>query len=197
MNTAEHIVESYFRLCRKCFTIVDLKVPRGNNRQLDILAHNVKEQQQYHIEVGVTHRQNWCPTVEELKPQFEKKFFGACPERKGKVEGTTDFEKGKSYFTQIEGAYTDVGFSPSDVKRVWVCWIVKKNDGDRSYFGDKPYVFDFHSKHLEKNFEIEILSLRDFILPKLDDAIGTANCDDEILRTLGFVKQRELQASKD
>ncbi len=56
MNTAEHIVESYFRLCCKCFTIVDLKIPHGNNQQLDILAYDVKEQLQYHIEVGVTHR---------------------------------------------------------------------------------------------------------------------------------------------
>lgn len=94
MNAAEHIVESYFRLCRKFFTIVDLKVPRGNNRQLDILAHNVKEQQQYHIEVGVTHRQNECPAFAELSPQFEKKFFGASSERKGKAGGITDFEKG-------------------------------------------------------------------------------------------------------
>lgn len=191
MNTAEHIVESYFRLCRKCFTIVDLKVPHGNNRQFDILAYNIKEQLQYHIEVGVTHRQNWCSTFEEMSPQFEKKFFGVSPERKGKAGGTTDFEKGKSYFTQIEDAYSTIGFSPSDVRRVWVCWIVKENDDG------KPFIFDFHSKPLEKGFKIEILSLRDFILPELTIAIGTANYDDEILRTLGFVKQRELQISKD
>jgi len=40
------------------------------------------------------------------------------------------------------------------------------------------------------------LSLRDFILPELAKAIGTANYDDEILRTLGFIKQLEWQTSK-
>jgi len=62
MNTAEHRVESYFRLCRKCFTIVDLKVPRGNNRQLDILAHNVKEQQE---ELLILKKEN--PTLHKSK----------------------------------------------------------------------------------------------------------------------------------
>ncbi|MBS1210331.1 MAG: hypothetical protein H6R19_2729 [Proteobacteria bacterium] len=189
MNAAEHIVESYFRLRRGCFTVTDQKVPRGNNRQLDILAYHVKERSQFHIEVGVTHQENWCPTLEELGLQFEKKFFGAPPERKGKTNGTTDFEKGKSYFSQIEATYTAVGFVPAEVKRVWVCWIVKDSDGA------KPLVLPFHSKHLDRTFEIEVLGLRDFILPELADAIGTANYDDEILRTLGFIKQRELQTA--
>ena len=189
MNAAEHIVESYFRLRRGCFTVTDQKVPRGNNRQLDILAYHIKERSQFHVEVGVTHQENWCPTLEELGPQFEKKFFGAPPERKGKTNGTTDFEKGKSYFPQIEATYTAVGFVPAEVKRVWVCWIVKDSEGA------KPLVVSFHSKHLDRSFEIEVLGLRDFILPELADAIGTANYDDEILRTLGFIKQRELQTA--
>lgn len=189
MNAAEHIVESYFRLRRGCFTFSDRKVTKGNNRQLDILAYHVKEKLQFHIEVGVTHRQNWCPTLQELGPQFEKKFFGAPPERKGKTGGTTDYEKGKSYFSQIEETYAEAGFLPAEVKRVWVCWIVKEEENI------KPLVLPFHSKHLNRTFEIEVLSLRDFVLPELADAIGTANYDDEILRTLGFVKQRELQTA--
>lgn len=189
MNAAEHIVESYFRLRRGCFTFSDRKVTRGNNRQLDILAYDVKRKLQFHIEVGVTHQKNWCPTLEELGPQFEKKFFGAPPERKGKSGGTTDFEKGKTYFPQIEATYAEVGFLPAKVKRVWVCWIVK------GAVSAKPLVLQFHSEHLSRTFEIEILSLRDFVLPELADAIGTANYDDEILRTLGFIKQQELQAA--
>jgi hypothetical protein len=189
MNAAEHIVDAYFRLRRDCFTFSDRKVTKGNNRQLDILAYHVKQKLQYHVEVGVTHQENWCPTLEELGPQFEKKFFGAPPERKGKTGGTTDFEKGKSYFSQIEETYTEVGFSPDHVKRVWVCWIVKGNESN------KPLVVQFDSKHLNRKVEIEILSLRDFILPELANAIGTANYDDEILRVLGFVKQRELQTA--
>jgi hypothetical protein len=189
MNTAEHIVESYFRLCRGCFTFADRKVTQGNNRQLDLLAFDVKAQLPFHIEVGVTHRENWCPTIEELGPQFEKKFFGAPPERTGKSDGTTDFEKDKSYFLKIESTYSEVGFSLANIKRVWVCWIVKEQRNN------EPLLFSFESKHLNKTFMIEVLSLRDFILPKLLKEIGTANYDDEILRTLGFIKQLELQTA--
>jgi hypothetical protein len=187
MNAAEHIVESYFRFCRGCFTLSDRKVVRGNNRQLDILAYQVKEKLQFHIEVDVTHRPNWCPTREKLGPEFEKKFFGAPPERMGKTAGTTDFEKRKSYFPQIKKTYVAAGFSPAEVKRVWVCWIVKEEENT------KPLVLPFHSKHLKRTFKIEVLSLRDFVLPELENAIGTANYDDEILRALGFIKQRESQ----
>lgn len=187
MNSAEHIVESYFRLCLGCFTLSDKKVPKGNNRQLDILAYNVKKRTQYHVEVKVTHRENWCPTVIDLGVDFEKKFFGAPPERKGKSDGATDFEKGKSYFEHIKNAYTEIGFDPKKVFRVWVCWIVQDENNK------KPISIDFRSKYLKKTFPIQILSLRDFILPALEKAIGTANYDDEVLRTLGFIKQRHAQ----
>src|SRR5579862_7218882 len=126
MNAAEHIVESYFRLKRGCFTITDRKVSKGNNRQLDLLAYQLKTKEQFHIEIGVTHRPNWCPTLQDLGPQFEQKFFGAPPKREGKTGRTTDYEKGKSYFPQIQQTYRDAGFSPSAVKRVWVCWIMKE-----------------------------------------------------------------------
>lgn len=189
MNAAEHIVDAYFRLVLGCFTLVDQKVLRGNNRQLDLLAYHLKLRFAFHIEVGVTHRQNWCPTLEELGPQFEKKFFGTSPERKGKSAGTTDFEKGKNYFTNIEETYREVGFEPAEVRRVWVCWIVKNHEDT------KPIETEHHSERLSRSFKIAVLSLRDFVLPELANAIGTANYDDEILRTLGFVKQRELQSA--
>lgn len=189
MNAAEHIVDAYFRLDRGCFTLADRKVTRGNNRQLDLLAAHLTKGDQFHIEVGVTHQENWCPTIDELGLQFEKKFFGVPPERKGSTAGTTDFEKKKSYWPQIEATYKEVGFDPLKVQRVWVCWIVKGRRDSR------PIKHIFHSKHLSRSFEIEVLSLRDFVLPELQNAIGTSNYDDEILRTLGFVKQRELQAA--
>lgn len=187
MNAAEHIVEAYFRLCRKCFTITDRKVVSGNNRQLDILAYDLKRKLQFHVEVSVTHRQTWCSTTEELKVEFERKFFGVPPKREGAVKGATDFEKGKSYFPQIEKAYIECGFSPADVKRVWVCWMVKARDNS------KPITENFCLNHPHGPFTIEILSLRDYILPALEKAIGTANYDDEILRIIGFMKEREAQ----
>lgn len=187
MNAAEHVAESYFRLCRNCFTISDRKVTRGNNRQLDILAYDLKSERQFHVEVSVTHRQNWCPTIEELKVEFEKKFIGAPPKREGAVGGATDYEKGKSYFRQIEETYIECGFSPAHVKRVWVCWMVKAKDNS------KPIVEQFKFDNPKASFEIEILSLRDYVLPALESAIGTANYDDEILRIIGFMKERESQ----
>jgi hypothetical protein len=187
MNATEHIIESYFRLCRGCFTYSDRKVLGGNNRQFDILAYDLKKRIQYHVEVSVTHQLNWCTTRDELEAGFDKKFFGAPPMRKSSAGGATDYEKGKSYFLQIEEAYRDAGFSPEEVKRVWVCWIVKGEENS------KPITFQFQSGHLKKTYEIEVLSLRDFILPNLEDKIGTAHYDDEILRTLGLLKQRESQ----
>ena len=187
MNTAEHIVESYFRLCRGCFTFTDRKVINGNNRQLDILAYNVKEKLQFHIEVGVTHRLTWCPTREKLGQYFEKKFFGAPQKRENSVDGKTDYEKGKNYFPQIKETYVAAGFFPDDVKRVWVGWVVKGEEDK------KQFVWTFPSEKLNRTFEIEVLSLRDLILPALEDAIKTANYDDEILRVLGFIKEREEQ----
>lgn len=189
MNAAEHIVDSYFRIVRGCFTLGDQKVLRGNNRQLDLLAHNLKSKACFHVEVGVTHRENWCPTIADLEPQFEKKFFGAPPKRKGRSSGTTDYEKGKSYWPQIKETYRHVGFDPRSVRRVWVCWMVKGH-ADR-----KPINHSFNSPHLGQRFSVEVIGLRDIVLPALQEAIGTANYDDEILRTLGFVKQQLLQSN--
>jgi hypothetical protein len=187
MNATEHIIESYFRLCRGCFTCSDKKVDGGNNRQFDILAYDLTKGIQYHIEVSVTHQLNWCLSLSDLRAEFDKKFFGAPPVRKSAGGGTTDYEKGKSYFMQIEDAYRDAGFSPEEVNRVWVCWVVKGEENS------KPIPMQFYSEHLKKTYEIEVLSLRDFILPKLEEKIGTAHYDDEILRTLGLLKQRESQ----
>ncbi len=190
MNAAEHVVESYFRLCRGCLTFSDRKVLGGVNRQLDILACNLKEHLQYHVEISVTHRLNWCPTEAELRWEFERKFFGVPPERKSKTGLGTDSEKAKSYFSNIEETYRDIGFSPADVKRVWVCWVVK---GDEEC---KSRTVPFTPKMLNRSFEIEVLSLRNCVLPELKDATKTANYDDEVLRVLGFIKLREQQMLK-
>lgn len=52
MNTTEKIVESYFRLCQGYFTIANTKVINGNNRQIDLLAVNLKTNEQYQVEVS-------------------------------------------------------------------------------------------------------------------------------------------------
>ena len=192
MNTAEHIVESYFRLCRGCFTRADLKVEGGVGRQFDLLAYNIKNDEQFHIEVGVTHRMNWCPSIDQLTEYFEKKFCGVPPKRKDKSSGTTDFEKGKSYFLQIKAAYSAADFKPARVRRVVVCWVVK---GLKDHENERPILTAYKSQHLGRKLNIEVLSLRDLILPELKNTIGTANYDDEILRTIGFIKHGERQTT--
>jgi hypothetical protein len=55
MNTTEKIVESYFHLCHGYFPIADTKVINGNNRQTDLLAVDLKTNEQYQVQVSVTH----------------------------------------------------------------------------------------------------------------------------------------------
>jgi len=102
MNTTEKIVESYFRLCRKCFTIPDVKVIKGNNRQIDLLVFRVLTSEQFHVEVSVTHCRNWCPTAEELITEFDKKFFGVPPR---KNRSNTDYARGVTYKENIYQTY--------------------------------------------------------------------------------------------
>ena len=79
MNTTEKIVEAYYRLCKKCFTYPDVKVIGGNNRQLDLLAYNLREGSQYHVETSVTHELSGRATWTNLESKFNGTFFGGCP----------------------------------------------------------------------------------------------------------------------
>ena len=184
MNTTEKIVESYFRLCRGCFTMADLKVIRGNNRQIDLLAVNQQTGNQYHVEVSVTHRQNWCPTPEDLVADFEKKYFGVPEKREGK---NTDYAIGKTYEKQINETYKSVGLDPTKIRRVWVCWTVLEADE----------LAETLSKYCAKRSlpegSIEVLSFRDTIIPTLMKQVSTSNYEDDTLRTLSLLQQYEQQ----
>jgi hypothetical protein len=92
MNTAEHIVDLYFRVVRKCFTLNDVKVINGVNRQLDILAVNMITGDQFHIESSVTHEKGWAPKEEKLRDVFEKKFLGVPPKRKARKPTTREVD---------------------------------------------------------------------------------------------------------
>ena len=98
MNAVEHIVECYFRYVRGCFTMTDVKVPGGNNRQCDLLAYDAKNRKQYHVESSVTHDKTWAPSLDQLRDIFDKKFKGEPSKRQG---ANTDYAKGKSYFPSI------------------------------------------------------------------------------------------------
>lgn len=187
MNTTEKIVESYFRLCRDCFTMADLKVIHGNNRQIDLLAVNLKTGQQYHVEVSVTHQENWCPTPADLFSEFEKKYFGAPTKREGK---NTDYALGKTYEKKIYKTYEAVGLNSRSIKRVWVCWTVI--DADNIGHQLEQYC----KKRGLKKGAIEILSFRDVIIPSLMEKVATSNYEDDVLRTLSLLQQFERQQSR-
>lgn len=187
MNTSEKIVESYFRLCRDCFTMADIKVINGNNRQIDLLAVNLNTNEQFHVEVGVTHQIHWCPTPKILFSEFEKKYFGTPPQREGK---NTDYAKGKTYEKQIYKTYEAVGLNLKNIKRVWVCWTVVDAD-------NIDHLMEQYCKKRGLNKDsIEILSFRDVIIPSLMKKVATSNYEDDVLRTLSLLQQFEKQQNK-
>ena len=187
MNTTEKIVESYFRLCRDCFTMADRKVINGDNRQIDLLAVNLITNEQYHVEVNVAHQENWCPTPDELFAEFEKKYFGAPPKREGKK---TDYATGKAYEKQIYKTYEAVGLNSKTIKRVWVCWTVVGADNI------DQQMEQYCKKRGLKKTSIEILSFRDVIIPTLMKKVATSNYEDNVLRTLSLLQQFEKHINK-
>lgn len=184
MNAVEHIVESYYRICKKCFTMHDVKIPSGNNRQFDLLAVNLKDGSQFHVESSVTHDLGWCPDTNELREDFDRKYLGVPAKREGSKR---DFTKGKTYRQQIWSAYTLFGMTPNNLQRVWVCWMVK--DGANL----APFLETYEK---ENGIRIQVKSLRDEIIPELQKAVETANYDDEVLRTLSLLKQMERQTQQ-
>jgi hypothetical protein len=184
MNAAEHIVECYFRITKKCFTLDDVKVIGGNNRQIDLLAINLRTKEQFHIETHVTHQTMWALDAKGISQFFEYKFLGFPRKREGKK---TDYSRGVNYRRQIEDTYKSVGLDPEKIQRVFVCWIIKDQE-----------TYDLALAELQKRHSctMAVVSFRDIILPALQDAVGTTNYDDEVLRTFSLIKEREKQARK-
>ncbi|MBF0504843.1 MAG: hypothetical protein HQL14_07045 [Candidatus Omnitrophica bacterium] len=184
MNAVEHIVECYFRYCKGCFTMTDVKIQSGNNRQVDLLAYNLVTKAQYHVESSVTHCKEWSPSTNDLCEIFDKKFLGLPPKREGK---NTDLAKGKTYIDKIKNTYQGAGFNLSKINRVFVTWaITDKADLDN-------FLISYNKKH---GIRVSVLSFRDQVLPELLKKISTSNYEDEVLRTLSLLRQYELQIQK-
>jgi hypothetical protein len=167
--------------------MADIKVINGNNRQIDLLAVNVISNEQYHVEVSITHQENWCPTPEDLFAEFEKKYFGAPPKREGKK---TDYATGKTYEKQIYKTYEEVGLNFRTIIRVWVCWTVVGADNI------DQQLQEYCKKRNLKKTSIQILSFRDDILPSLMKKVATSNYEDDVLRTLSLLQQFEKQQNR-
>lgn len=181
MNAVEHIVECYFRYCKNCFTVTDVKIIGGNNRQCDLLAVNLATQEQFHVESSVTHDRTWLPSEDALRAIFDKKFRGIPPKREGE---RTDHTKGKTYFDNLLQTYRSVGFDPPQVQRVFVAWELKKDIALQSFL----------ARYAEEHgIQIQVWLFRDQVLAELMDRISTSNYEDEVLRTLSLLRQRSLQ----
>jgi|GEM_PF-1458468 len=184
MTATEKIVESYFRLYKKCFTLPDVKIVEGNNRQIDLLAYCVAQGDQYHIEVSVTHCENWCPDATELKDNFDKKFFGFVPKRVGK---NTDYSKRKTYKKNIYDTYKKYGLNPNKIQRIWVCWLLVDQANVQRELNK------YYRKRKIQNNPIKIISFRDTIIPDLLKKVSTSNYEDDSLRFLSLLRQYEKQ----
>jgi len=190
MNTTEHIVESYYRLVKKCFTLSDIKVIRGNNRQFDLLAFHKPTGAISHIEVSVTHQLNWTATLEKLEPFVAYKFFGAARENSNRSENT-DAARGKNYYKEICDTYEVYGIRPADVNRVICVWALPETEKQRNEWLTRQA----RAHHIRAN-RVSFLFFRDEVIPELLKTIGRSNYDDEILRTLSFLKQYRQQTEQ-
>jgi len=186
MNTTEKIVESYFRICRRCFTCPDVKIVGGNNRQIDLLAYDIIKGIPYHVETAVTHCQNWCPKTDELEERFTYKFFG---EAKKKTGEKTDYKKGKNYYKQIVKTYASYGVDPKLLRRVFCCWVVADECNLKPFLAEYQKTWDLQNP-------IEVLSFRDEVIPELQKAVSTSNYEDEVLRTFSLLREFEKQTEK-
>lgn len=189
MNTTEHLVEIYFRQ-QGCFTVSDVKVENGNNRQFDLLAFNQNTRLSYHIEVSVVHGERWAPSLDEIKAKIWQKFFGE-PENTRPGNPNTDFSKGKTYLGSIKATYQKFGIDYDEVKRVWCTWCL--NDVNKQEVEDWKESLALKYKINKDKFEI--LSFRDEVLPQLIKNVGTAYYEDELLRMLSLIKQYNKQTN--
>ena len=184
MNAVEHIVEAYYRLYLNCFTRSDVKVICGNSRQLDLLAINLVDGKQYHVESSVTHDLSFAFHTKHLKETFDKKFRGFPAERAGE---NTDFAKGRTYEKEIRDTYQSVGFSPETLQRVWCCWVVVDHANLDGFLNGYKQ---------ETGLSVQVISFRDEVLPKLQATVATSNYDDEVLRTLSLLQQQRAQTER-
>ena len=175
-------------MVRRCFTIPDVKIPGGNNRQIDLLAIRLAPRTSYHVETAVTHQLEWQPTLNNLIDLVNYKFFGA-PRQRDLANPRTDAARGKTYFENIESTYSSLGISTEEVLRVVCCWVIP--DVEAEY-----QVWERSAAHKFLFEQFELLSFRDQVIPKLQEAIGRSNYDDEILRTFSLLAQYEKQTSR-
>ncbi|KAA5537044.1 hypothetical protein F0919_05055 [Taibaiella lutea] len=181
MNAAERLVEIYYRQ-KRCFTISDVKVLSGNNRQIDLLVYDGKEKLHYHVEVSVSHDMKWAPTLDDIYHRMHYKFFGAV--KFGKEDNkNSDSGRGKTYLESIKATYKDYNIDYKEVVRVYCAWCLKtEND-----YANLPKWKEEMGKLFDlKADKFEILSLKNDVIPSLFEKPGKSNYEDELLRCISL-----------
>jgi hypothetical protein len=187
MNAAERVVECYFRYCRGCLTIPDVKIKGGNNRQIDLLAWNQKQKIAFHVESSVTLSGKYFNKSSSWKHPFtifQNKFFGQpkALQNHSHIPHINDKE-----YAKVKSTYTTYGFDAAETRRVWVCWNLLDYKVSKSELENY-----FHLRSVEKHL-FEVISFRDEIIPKLQKEIGSSNYEDDVLRTFSFFAERDDQ----
>jgi hypothetical protein len=187
MNTAERIVESYFRHCRGCLTAPDVKIAGGNNRQIDLLAWHPMSKTAYHVESTVVPSGRYFNKSKSWRPLaaiFQNKFFAQPRKRQ-----TLDFipRNNDPEFQKLQRTYALYDFTPDKLKRVWVCWFL----GD--YNVTEADVISYFAARDVPQHLVEVISFRDDVIPALERAIGSSNYEDDALRTFSFFSERDEQ----
>jgi len=164
MNATEQLVELYYRFHKRCFTVTDVKVPNGNNRQLDLLAYCLNPKRAYHVEVSVTIIPRYQPNPISITAKLRRKFLTNPQAR-------------------MNDAYASFNLELNSVERVFCCW-----ENLNPATNEALQAFNQNA-----GFQVTILSFRDEVLPALTRFVGTANYEDDLLRTLSLIKQWHLQ----
>lgn len=190
MNASERLVEIYYRH-KKHFTVSDVKVFGGINRQIDLITYDPKSGLFYHIESSIGHRINFAPNLGQIYSKMKYKFFGD-PKETQSSGNKTDKAKGKSYLANINETYRSLSIDPKKIIRVWCTWCFDKVD--HTDIVNWKIRFAKITKLKPENFEL--LSFRDEVMPMLLTETGTPNYDDDLLRCLSLVIQHKNQTEK-
>lgn len=187
VNTGERIVEAYFRYCRGCLTIPDVKIPGGNNRQIDLLAWNPKDRVAYYVESSVVPSGRYFNRSGRWKNPFaifQNKFFAQPKDRQIRsfVPPASDSE-----YQKVKQTYELFCFDPLSLHRVWECWNL-------SDYGIS--IQDVNAYFAERGIpteQVAVVSFRDTIIPGLQGKVGSSNYEDDVLRTFSFFAERDDQ----
>lgn len=182
MNAAEHIVELYYRHCLRCFTMADVKVIGGNNRQIDLLAYDLVNRVTYHVETSVFADLVWKLAPDEIAATLDHKFFGAPnPDDGGKSDPTTS----TAFVGAFKRTYEKYGVNWDEIERVYCYWTVPLSPS-------VDQILDEYGKERGIRKPI-LLSFRNEVLHRLWTEVGAANYSDEVLRTISLLQTRQEQ----